>query len=50
MLGIGIADIQSQYDKKEAQFISSVDLAYNEYTDGRIVFTKPDGFICENKK
>ena len=50
MLGIGIADIQSQYDKKEAQFISSVDLAYNEYTDGRIVFTKPDGFICEKQE
>lgn len=50
MLGIGIADIQSQHDKIEAQFISSTDLAYNEYTDGRIVFTKPDGFTCEKQE
>lgn len=47
MYGIGIADIQSQRDKKEAEFISSTDLAYNEYSDGRIVFAKPDGFTCE---
>lgn len=50
MLGIGIADIQSQHDKIEAQFISSTDLAYNEYTDGRIVFTKPDGFTCKKQE
>ena len=50
MLGIGIADIQSQHDKTETQFISSTDLAYNEYTDGRIVFTKPDGFTCEKQE
>lgn len=50
MLGIGIADIQSQHDKAEAQFISSTDLAYNEYTDGRIVFTKPEGFTCDKQE
>lgn len=47
LLGIGIADMQTINQEKEDQFISSNNLSYNEYTDGRIIFTKPDGYTCE---
>lgn len=49
-LAIGIGDIFSQRKEQEKEFISTTKLNYNEYTDGRIVFTKPDGFTCEKQE
>ncbi len=38
--------IVTNREKQEEQFLSSVILHDNEYTDGRMVFTKPDGYTC----
>ena len=48
-LAIGVGEIFSQRKTQEQEFISTASLNYNEYTDGRIVFTKPDGFTCEKE-
>jgi len=50
ILGIGIGDVQSQHSKKEEEFIKSAKLSHNEYTDGRIIFTKPIGYTCEKQE
>lgn len=47
---IDVGEIFSQREAQEQEFISSTSLNYNEYTDGRIVFTKPDGFTCEKEE
>lgn len=49
-ISIGIGDIFSQRNEQEKEFISKTELNYNEYTDGRIIFTKPDGFTCEKQE
>lgn len=49
-MAIGIGDIFSQRKEQEKEFISTTELNYNEYTDGRIIFTKPDGFTCEKQE
>lgn len=49
-LAIGVGNIFSQREEQEQNFISTTDLDYNEYTDGRIIFTKPDGFTCEKQE
>ena len=49
-LAIGIGNIFSQREELEQNFISTTNLDYNEYTDGRIIFTKPDGFTCEKQE
>lgn len=49
-IAIGIGDIFSQRETQEQEFISSTTLNYNEYTDGRVVFTRPDGFTCEKEE
>lgn len=47
---IGIGNMISQRQEKEQRLMSIVNLDYNEYTDGRIIFTKPDGFTCEKQE
>lgn len=47
---IGVGNIFSQRKELEHNFISTTNLNYNEYTDGRIIFTKPDGFTCEKQE
>lgn len=49
-LAIGVGNIFSQREELEHNFISATNLDYNEYTDGRIIFTKPDGFTCEKQE
>ena len=50
LLGIGIADMQNINQEKEELFISSNNLSFNEYTDGKIIFTKPFGYTCEKQE
>ena len=45
-IGWGIGEVSNQ-SEVDAEFVSSIELAHNEYTDGRIVFTKPAGYSCE---
>ncbi len=46
-MGLGVGDIAKNSYKSETEFMASSKLEYNEYTDGRIIFTKPLGYICE---
>lgn len=46
-LGLGIGELTRNNQNREAEFIASSNLAYNEYTDGRVIFTKPFGYTCE---
>lgn len=45
-LALGIGKMNKDYEK-EQNLIENVKLADNEYTDGKIVFTCPSGFVCE---
>lgn len=49
-VGLGLSQqivAESNHEKQEAEFMSRVVLADGEYTDGRIVFSCPEGFNCE---
>lgn len=48
-IGLGIGEMSSNIEESENAFIKKLDLAPNEYSDGRIIFTRPDGFICEEQ-
>lgn len=47
-LGIGLGIITQQYftDLHEKNIVSKLHLGKNDYTDGVIVFTAPEGFTC----
>jgi hypothetical protein len=46
-IGLGIGELTKNNQESEAEFIATSNLAYNEYTDSRMIFTKPLGFTCE---
>lgn len=49
-IGLGVVEgVKSSY-RSETEFISSSELAYNEYTDGIIIFAKPFGYTCEKQE
>ena len=47
LFALGIGKMNKENSEKEQNFIENVKLADNEYTDGKIVFTCPSGFVCE---
>jgi len=49
-MGLGVGEIAKNSYKSESEFIASSKLEYNEYTDGRIIFTKPLGYTCEKNE
>lgn len=44
---IGLIDVFGDHSKDEEEFLQHVVLKDNEYTDGRMVFTVPEGYTCE---
>lgn len=46
----GIVEIQTNHYEQEARFVEEVQLSTDEYTDGKIVFKLPEGFVCERKE
>lgn len=50
MLGMAVGDVRTKIQEKEQRIIESINLADNEYTDGRIVFTRPEGYTCEKQE
>lgn len=49
-LAIGVGDIASKTQEQTQTFIQNAVLGENEYTDGKIIFTRPDSFTCEKKE
>ena len=49
---VGYSQITSMVNNREAQEteLRNVDLAYNERTDGRVIFTIPSGFECKSEE
>lgn len=49
-LAIGVGDIATKAQEQTQTFIQNAVLGENEYTDGKIIFTRPDSFTCEKKE
>lgn len=47
-LVIGMYDVNRIAQKKTTEFISQIQLKPGEHTDGRVIFTTPEGFICRD--
>ena len=50
MIGIGISSAKSSHTEKEMQAVAQLTLGHNEFSDGRIVLTIPDGSDCDETK
>ncbi len=49
-LAIGVGDVALKAQEQTQTFIQTAVLGKNEYTDGKIIFTRPDSFTCEKKE
>ena len=49
-LAIGVGDIATKAQEQTQTFMQNAVLGENEYTDGKIIFTRPDSFTCEKKE
>lgn len=47
MIGIGVSSAKANHTEMETQAVAQLTLGENEYTDGRIVLTIPDGTDCD---
>lgn len=47
---IGLNELRGNQETQTQAFLETVELKENEYTDGRIVFTRPYGFTCEKQE
>ena len=50
LLALGLKEVYAGQEKKEANFVENVVLNANEYTDGKIIFSCPDGFTCQKRE
>lgn len=47
-LACGLHDVNIIAKKESAEFLSQISLKLGEYTDGRVIFTKPTDFTCND--